>query len=677
MERKNNRYVARAGIVFFLIVILFVTVQSCKKGLHAPPPPETKVIKMSDLGPLITVEEFFGPPDRSGASISPDGTRIAYLAPWKNRLNVWVQSLDSGLEARRVTADEDRGVHDYRWTDDPRWLLYTQDNKGDENWHLFRVDLEDPDAPAVDLTPFPGAKVAYFELPGGRHGKAILCLNARKIEEFDLYELDIASGKLTVLAENPGQVGGWLCSRNGELFASTLTVNGDLELSQWDGATGTLRSIVVCDGADYPLGIYPTQITPDGTGLWMGSNRGSDRTRLVRLDLATGEETELDSHPTFDLDTRTLVLPTFYPSPLILSQRTGELIGARYLGDRQVIHSLEPRFASVLEKLTALSDGDLAAVSSDESEQRWVVSFTHDRDPGVTYYYDHSSGESRRLFRAYPHLDPEALAPMTPVTIRSRDGLDLHSYLTLPVRVEPARLPMVLLVHGGPQFRDSWGFDPAVQLLANRGYAVLQVNFRGSTGFGKAFCKAAIGEFAGKMHDDLIDAVEWAIKKGYADRDRIAIFGGSYGGYATLVGVTFTPDIFAAAIDYVGISNLANFLRTVPPFARPFLVNNWYLFVGDPEDPKQEADMLARSPISRVDQIRTPLLVFAGANDTRVVQAESDNIVAGVRARGVEVEYMVFENEGHIFQEPENLIVMYHAIERFLAKHLGGRQGEI
>jgi dipeptidyl aminopeptidase/acylaminoacyl peptidase len=251
--------------------------------------------------------------------------------------------------------------------------------------------------------------------------------------------------------------------------------------------------------------------------------------------------------------------------------------------------------------------------------------------------------------------------------------LDLHSYLTLPRGVEPVGLPMVLLVHGGPWARDWWRFDPEVQLLANRGYAVLQVNFRGSMGYGKAFVKAAVGEFAGKMHDDLIDAVNWAVEQGYADPERVAIFGGSYGGYAALVGVTFTPDVFAAAIDYVGISSLVNFMRTLPATARPHLANNWHLFVGNPDDPAQEADMLARSPITRVDQIRTPLMVVQGANDSRVVQAESDNLVEALRARGVEVEYMVKHDEGHGFLNPENSIDMYQAVDRFLAEHLGGR----
>ncbi|MFV8309176.1 S9 family peptidase [Mycobacteroides chelonae] len=621
------------------------------------------------LPKLITVEEFFDPPVRASASISPDGTKIAYLAPRKNRLNVWVQTLDddSDAAARCVTYDETRSVTGFLWVDDPRWLLYVQDSGGDENWHLYRVDLDSPDTPALDLTPYPGVRLLGLEQPHGRPGKLFVQLNHRRIDQVDLYELDVASGELTMLAENPGNVMSWFCGPHHEVFTQSLTPEGDIEFSRYE--SGALESLVVYNGADYPVGMHPTQMTPDGTGLWMGSSRDTDRTRLVRLDLATGEESLVDSHPSFDLSAALGLAPA-----LIRQRKTGELLAVRYLGERQDIRVLDPDFAPVLEKLQELSDGDLAEISCDENGNRWVVSFTHDRDPGVTYFYDHEKGESRQLFRPYPHLDPATLAPMTPVTITSRDGLSLHSYLTLPVGVEPAGLPLVLVVHGGPWHRDSWGFDPSVQLLANRGYAVLQVNFRGSTGYGKAFTKAAIGEFAGKMHDDLIDAVNWAVKQGYADPSRVAIFGGSYGGYSALVGVTFTPDVFAAAIDYVGISNLANFMRTLPAFVRPNLTNNWYRYVGDPAVPEQEADMLARSPISRVDQIRTPLLVVQGANDVRVVQAESDNIVAALRARGVEVEYMVKEDEGHGFLNPENQIDLFLATERFLAQYLGGRQ---
>lgn len=618
----------------------------------------------------FAVEDFFRSPTRAVASISPDGTRIAYLAPWHNRLNVWVESIEGG-DARCITADETRSVLSYQWTDDPRWLLYVQDNGGDENWHIYRVDLDDPSAPAVDLTPFPGAR-AYFELLADRPGTAMVAINDRTPELADAYELDIATGELTLLAENPGRVAGWFPSRSGDLFALSLTLDGDVELSTWQPDDGTLRTIATYDGADYTLGIWPMAVTPDGSGLWLGSNRDPKRTTLVRLDVASGAETEVDSHPTLSIDPTAGVFPT-WPAPLIVSRRTGDLLGVRYLGERQVIHALDPNFAAVLENLQKLSDGDVAAISSDITGQRWVVSFTHDREAGFTYFYDHVSGQSRELFRPFPHLNPESMAPMTPVTITSRDGLDLHSYLTLPIGVEPRGLPLVLAVHGGPWSRDTWGYQSGTQLLANRGYAVLQVNFRGSTGYGRGFVQAAVGEFAGRMHDDLIDAVNWAVGQGIADRDRVAILGGSYGGYAALVGVTFTPDVFAAAVDYVGISSLLNFMQTLPVIARPHLANNWHLFVGNPDDPQQRADMLARSPITRVDQIRTPLLVIQGANDVRVVQAESDNLVEALRARGVDVEYLVKEDEGHGFVNPDNVVDMWRAIDRFLAGILLGQ----
>ncbi|MFF1713165.1 alpha/beta fold hydrolase [Streptomyces sp. NPDC058268] len=623
--------------------------------------------------PRLSVEALFDSPARVRASISPDGTRIAYLAPWRDRLNVWVQSLDSGDEPRCVTADGNRSVLTYHWTGDPRWLLYEQDRDGDEHFHIYRVDLADPDAEVVDLTPFPGAMALGFELIPARPGKAFLHLNHRSPVEFDLYELDIATGELTVLAQNPGQPAGWMCTPDKTLYAQSLTPDGDIELARWDAQTQKTAPVARFDGIDYPLSIHPFELTADGTGVWLGSNRDSDRTRLVRLDLESGAETEVDSHPDFDLDTRCAVFPTL-PSPLIRNEHTGALLGARYLGERQVIHALDPHFAEVLRHLEHLSDGDLGAVSCDASGQRWVAAFVHDRDPGVTYFYDHATGESRLLHRAYPDLDPGALAPMTPVTIPARDGLRLPAYLTLPLAAEPtAGLPLVLLVHGGPWLRDSWGFNPAVQLLANRGYAVLQVNFRGSTGYGKAFVKAGIGELSGAMHDDLVDAVDWAVAEGYADRERAAVFGASYGGYAALVGVTFTPDVFAAAIDVCGPSNLVTYLATLPEFARPGLLNNWYLYAGDPSDPDQQADLLARSPISRVDRIRTPLMVAQGANDIRVVKAESDQIVDALRARGIEVEYMVKDNEGHGFLNPDNNIDLFRAADRFLARHLGGR----
>lgn len=618
----------------------------------------------------LPAEAFFAPPERTRAAISPDGTRIAFLAPWRNRLNVWVAEPGAIQDARCVTADEHRGVHDYFWTDDPRWLLYTQDDDGDEHWHVHRVDLHDPDSPTVDLTAFPGGRVFTHELPPHRPGTLVVAVNARTPTDIDLCEIDIATGEITVLGEVSGALSGGAVGADGEIYALFPTDDGGVALSRRDPVSGTARTVGTVAGEDHPLGVYPARLTPDGTGMWIGSYRGTDRLGLARVDLVTGEQTEVDSHPDVDLDTRAQVFPTL-PSPLILDRR-GELLGVRYSRERQVIHPLTPHFAAVLARLEALSDGDLGAVSCDATGQRWVAQFTHDRDPGVTWFYDHATGAARLLFRPRPELDPAAMAPMTPVTIPARDGLRLPSYLTLPVGVEPAGLPMVLVVHGGPWARDAWGHDPIAQFLANRGYAVLQVNFRGSTGFGRAHLRAAIGEFAGTMHDDLVDAVRWAVERGYADPARVAIFGGSYGGYAALVGVTRTPDLFAAAIDYVGISDLAMFLRALPAAVRAGLRPNWYRYVGDPDDPQQEADMLARSPITHADRIVTPLLVFQGANDVRVPQAESDAIVASLRGRGVDVEYRIYDDEGHMFTRPENLLDMFRRAERFLAAHLGG-----
>lgn len=614
------------------------------------------------------VDAFFSDPVRAGASISPDGTRIAYLAPEENRLNVWIEPVDGG-EAVCVTHDHNRGIHGYRWTGDPRWLLYTQDDDGDEAWHIFRVDLEHPDEPAVELTPFPKV-VVNFELLD-EHPLALLAMNKRRPDEVDVHRLNVLTGEIELVAENPGDVSGWILSSSGAIFAKTLDENGDETLNRWDAEAGIVH-LTTFSGADNPLSVQPQIPTPSGDGIWVGSNRNSENAQLVHVSAVDGTETVVAAHETLGVDETAGVRPEDTPSPLIRSRDTGELLAVRFLGDRQEIQVLDPEFAPVLAEVSKLHDGDLAGCSSDKAGRRWIVSFTHDTDPGATYLYDHETGESRLLFRPYPHLDPADLAPMTPVSVTSRDGWRLPSFLTLPKGVEPTKLPLVLLVHGGPWFRDTWGFNPRVQLLANRGYAVLQVNMRGSTGYGKSFTSAAVREFAGKMHDDLVDGARWAIDEGIADPERVAIFGGSYGGYSALVGATFTPEFFACAIDYCGISSLLNFMRTLPIQVRKFLQSNWFLYVGDPDDPEDVEDMLARSPITRLDAICRPLLVIQGSNDTRVVQAESDNIVEALRARGADVEYLVKENEGHGFTNPENNIDMFRTVERFLARTIGG-----
>jgi dipeptidyl aminopeptidase/acylaminoacyl peptidase len=632
---------------------------------------------MTGPPPLIAVEDLFDAPSRSRAVLSPDGRGVAYLAPWRGRLNVFVRDVDSDWATpdavpgvRRVTSDTRRNIDTFFWTVDGRYLLFQQDTDGDENWHLHLADPTRPDEPAVDLTPYEGVRLLGTQLPPDRPGTAFVQLNKRRSDLADLYELDLTTARLTLVAENTGDVTTWLRTPD-RLLAVGMEEGGDHMLAEW--ADGVRRPIARFSGHDHMFGILPCAPTPDGNGLWIGSSRGSDRVRLVRVDLATGEETGVDSHPVFDLDTPRPEADPRFPSSLILHPGTGELLGARYLGARQEIHALDPHFARVLPRLAELSDGDLAHVSCDTTAQRWVVDFTHDRDPGVTWFYDHTTGQARRLFRPFPHLDPARLAPVTPISVTARDGLELPCHLTLPVGVEPRGLPTVLLVHGGPWYRDSWGYDPEVQLLANRGYAVLQVNFRGSTGYGKAFTRAAIGEFAGRMHDDLIDALDWAIDQGCTDPGRVAIYGSSYGGYAALVGAAFTPDRFAAAVSYTGMSDLVDLVRSVVPFARRSVENSYLRYIGDPDDPRQEADMLARSPVSRVDDITAPVLLIHGANDVRVTPRNSERIIEALRSRGAEVEYLLNPTEGHWFINPDSNIELYRVLERFLALHLGGR----
>ena len=608
--------------------------------------------------PLIPLEHFYDDPERAAARVSPDGRRLAWVAPADGPLNVWVAPVAGG-EPVQVTDDRDRGVRSYSWSRDGARILYLQDTGGDENDHLFASDLDRPGEPDRDLTPFDGVKVGVVDVPRGDPDHVLISTNRRDRGLFDVERLSLATGDIELVAENPGNIMGWLTDRQGHLRAAfAQTPTGDHQVLIRETEDQPFR--VLAEYANEDSGA-PYAFSADGRQLYVGSARDSDLVRLVTLDVATGEERVIDADEEADLG-----------APII-SDRTGELLGAAYRRDRIVLHTFDEAFGRDWEQVRQIHPGDPMIGSTDDAETLWTVAFDDDRDPGATYLFDRRTGESRLLFRSRPWLDPTILAERTPVKITSRDGLVLRSYLTLPVGVEPVGLPTVLYVHGGPWARDSWGWEPTAQFLANRGYAVLQVNYRGSTGFGKAFTHAAEREFAGKMHDDLIDGVNWIIGEGIADPKRVAIYGGSYGGYAALVGATFTPDVFAAAISVVGPSNLVTLVRSFPPYWRPLLAGTWFKFVGDPDDPDDLKDLEARSPINKVDQITAPLMVLQGANDPRVKQHESDQIVEALRARGVPVEYIVKEDEGHGFVKPENRMDVYRAVEQFLATHLGGR----
>jgi len=621
---------------------------------------------------VIAIEDLFADPVFSGASISADGQRLAYLAPAHGRTQVWVRGIDqSHDEAVCVTHDARRGIKTYYWTDDPRWLLYLQDTDGNEDWHLYRVDLENPSGDPVDLTPLPpGGRVWGVEPSKSVPGTLLVTMNQRALEA-DTFRIVVATGETTLLIEQ-GDLGTAVYAHDGEpRFLMEMDSDGTYNYFALD-ADGGRRFLHGAPGEDHPLGTMPSQVTHDGAGLLLALfPEGSDDLALVRLDHATGEKTVLAAIEGHDLCQMGYHGPRWAPC-LYTDRATGELIAARFVGDKPIIKPLTPAFAEVLAELSKLSDGVIGGLSSDKTGTRWVVSFVHDTQPGLTYLYDHASRKSELLFDPYPQLSGAVLAPMRAIHFEARDGLPITAFLTEPVGAS-GPVPLVLKVHGGPWSHDTWTFDRDAQFFASRGIATLQVNFRGSTGSGAAHIRAGIHEWAGKMHDDLIDACEWAVKEGIADPSRLAIFGGSYGGYATLVGVTFTPDYFAAAVNYVGISNLANFMQKQPVMFRPQHKNCFHRHIGDPENPAELPDLLERSPITHVDKITTPLLVVHGAMDVRVVREEADILVDALRARGATVEYLLKDDEGHGFQNPENVMDLFRTIERFFGEHLGSR----
>ena len=607
--------------------------------------------------PLIPLKHFYDNPERTLVRISPDGSKLSYLAPENGRLNVWVRSVDTD-DARCVTHDTERGIPAFFWSRDSKKILYVQDQGGNENYRLYAVDLADPDAPATDLTPFDGVRATIIDNPRATPTQLLIGLNKRHPALFDVHRLDIETGEITDVAENPGDIAGWLTDPEGAVRgAIAQTPDGGWDLRVRDTEDAEWRSLATFSNED---DCTPWAFTPDGKALWISTAKGAEFQRLCTIDVATGEITDVDGDDESDL------------ASVVVSDKTNELWGAAYLRDEVILHAFDDAFAKDWKRLKEIHSGDPGISGVDEDETTFIVTYNDDRDPGATYLYDRATGEATFLWRARPWLEPDHLAPMQPVTYASRDGLTIHAYLTTPVGVEPKGLPTVLFVHGGPWARDVWGYHPDVQFLANRGYAVLQVNFRGSTGYGKAFKEAAVKEWGGKMHDDLLDGVEWLKQRGISDPDRIAIYGGSYGGYATLVGLTFTPEVFACGVSYCGPSSLITLLTSFPEYWKPILSGTFFKHIGDPENETDAEDMRARSPLFKVDQIVRPLLVAQGANDVRVTQVESDQIVEALRSRGIDVEY-ILKDEGHGFQNPENKLEFYAAMERFLAKHLGGR----
>ncbi|UCF06770.1 MAG: prolyl oligopeptidase family serine peptidase [bacterium] len=623
---------------------------------------------MHKLPPVIDREIFFSDPEIAGGQISYDGKFITFLKQYKGRLNIWIKGVDEPFDdARPITADTVRSVTGYGWTFDSRFVIYVQDKGGDENYHVYAVDPYAKPAPgqdvpeARDLTPFEGVRAQFYGASKKTPDVVYIGLNDRDERYHDLYKLEISTGKRTLLWENNENLTSYTFDLDGNLrLVSRITDDGGTEILRVDD--DELTSVLVTTNEEQ-AGVY--RFHKDGKRCYMVTNVGDDvdLSRLVLFNPETGKHEFVESDPKKEVDF----------GGADFSNATDELIATYYTGDRLRVYFKNKDFEKAYKKLKKqLPEGDTYFGSATLDDRYWMVTVTKDTDPGARYLYDMEANKVEFLYRPRPKLPTEHLAEMKPITYKSRDGLKINGYLTVPKGVKAKNLAVVVHPHGGPWYRDTWGYDPYAQFLANRGYAVFQPNFRASTGYGKAFFNAGKRQWGDKMQDDITDGVNHLIDKGIADPDKVAIFGGSYGGYATLAGLAFTPDLYAAGVDYVGVSNLLTFLKSIPPYwetARKYLNEH----VGDPENPEDVERLKRQSPLFAADKITAPLLVIQGQNDPRVKKPESDQIVIAMRDLGREVEYIVAEDEGHGFLNEENRKAMVVSMEKFLAKHLGGR----
>jgi dipeptidyl aminopeptidase/acylaminoacyl peptidase len=624
---------------------------------------ETNSVGSSVSVPLIPRTVLFGNPHKAAARLSPDGTKLSFLAPVDGVLNVWVGPADDPSAAKPVTADRKRGIRIYLWTYTPDHLVYLQDKDGDENWHVYVVDLDKGET--RDLTPLEGVRAEIKRVSHKHPEEILLGLNDRKPQLHDLYRFNLKTGEKTLIELNTGFVDIMADDDYNVRFAFRMTMFGGLEaLKMTDtGEWETYTKIEMVDS----LTTRPLDFDKTGNHLYMMDSRGRNTAALMKLNLETDELTLIADDPKADLDS-IMVHPT---------EKVVEAAAFNY--DRRRWRFMDPAVAADFDVLRNVADGEIIVSSRTLDDRHWIVAYLQDDGPVRYYRYDRDERKAQFLFTNRSDLEGLPLVKMRPVVIKSRDGLNLMSYLSLPPGVDPdgdgrpdSPVSMVLFVHGGPWARDGWGYNPAHQWLANRGYAVLSVNYRGSTGFGKDFINASTKEWAGKMHDDLIDAVSWAVKEGIADPDRVAIFGGSYGGYATLVGLTFTPDRFACGVDIVGPSNLVTLLNSIPAYWAP-MIQMYATRVGDHRTDEGKAFLTSRSPLTYVDRIKRPLLIGQGANDPRVKQAESDQIVKAMREKDIPVTYVLYSDEGHGFGRPENSLSFFAVAEAFLAEVLGGR----
>jgi dipeptidyl aminopeptidase/acylaminoacyl peptidase len=609
-------------------------------------------------GAPIPRRVLFGDPERSIARISPDGRRIAFLAAVDGILNVWGGAIEDPGAARPLTHVTDRNLGPWlTWLHNNRHVVYFREHGGDENWQAYRVDVET--GASIVLTPGPGVKSYVHQQSHHFPDELLIAHNERDKRFFDIYRVNVATGQSTLLQANNGFVGFFTDPHFRVRFAIKSTADGGWDYLQRrdDGDWHPFAKIGMADA----LTTRPVELSDDDKELYWLDSRGRDTAAATAQDLATGATRVLAEDAKADM------------VEVILEPLTYRPIAGAYVHARTRWRVIDPGYSDDFAALAQLCDGDLGYLGWSDDRRQAVAYFERDVGSGRFFHYDRAAKQGRLLFTARPALDEVPLVPLEPVVVRARDGLDLVCYLSRPREAKPGTpLPMVLCVHGGPWARDFWGFQATHQWLADRGYAALSVNYRGSTGFGKAFVNAANLEWAGRMHDDLIDTVDWAIGAGVAAEDRIGIFGASYGGYAALVGLTFTPEKFACGIDLFGISNLVTFLRAIPDYWKPWQTL-WKVRMGDYTTEAGQKFLQERSPLNHVGRIVRPLLIGQGANDVRVKPAESEQIVAAMQARGIPVTYVYYSDEGHGFRRPENRRAFTAVAEMFLARHLGGR----
>lgn len=626
----------------FIVILLIgiVALGSCKnenKETTAPP---------------IAMQDFFKNGIKSSFQISPDGNYYSYRADYKGKMNIFVQKVGD-TTALRVTNDTLRSIRIYFWKGDQ--IVYQQDVGGDENFQIFSVKPDGSGTKA--LTPFPGYRSEIIDalrfIPG-KEKELIVIINKRDKQYFDPYSLNIETGDLKLLYENKENYDSWYTDNNGVIRLATKTDGVNVTYLYRNSEKDKFSELLT---TSFKETFYPQSFDAGNQMMYVLSNIGRDKVALVKYDPITKKETEeLYSNPDYDLG------GAFY------DRKKKDLVSVWWDADKEQKHFFNKEWGEMQATVEKQLPGYIADFSSYNDDQtKFVAYITSDKLPVKYYLFDKQSNDLKEVANPYPWLNEKDLAEMKPISFKSRDSLTIHGYLTVPKGMEAKNLPVVVNPHGGPWARDTWGFNPEVQFLANRGYAVFQLNFRGSTGYGRKFWESSFKQWGKKMQDDVTDGVEWLKKQGIADSMRIAIYGGSYGGYTTLAGVTFTPDLYAAAVDYVGVSNLFTFMNTIPPYWKPYL-EQFYEMVGNP---KTDSLLLASaSPALHADKIKTPLFIAQGANDPRVNKAESDQIVEALKKRGVNVEYMVKDNEGHGFLNQDNRFDFYGAMEKFLEKHL-------